>query len=145
MVWDLRTGKGVYEISQSNSILCSDFAPNGFELAVGGKNNMISIFDLRRKKELKRIPAHLKLISDLKYQEHGLFLVSASHDNLIKLWHGMDYTPLPVDNLMEQHKITSIDLKDGKLAVTGIDRKWSMLINKIKYKQKEDNGVREEN
>ena len=67
MIWDLRTGKGVYEVGQSDSILCSEFAPNGFEFAVAGKNNMISIFDLRRKKELKRIPAHLKLISDLKY------------------------------------------------------------------------------
>lgn len=43
-----------------------------------------------------------------------------------------------MDNLIEQHKITSIDLKDGKLAVTGIDRKWSMLINKIKFQQKDE-------
>jgi WD40 repeat protein len=50
MVWDLRTGKGIYEIKQSDSILCSRFHPNGFELAVGGKANIISIFDMRRKK-----------------------------------------------------------------------------------------------
>lgn len=67
MVWDLRTGKGIYEIKQNDSILCSRFHPNGFELAVAGKTNVISIFDLRRKKELKNIPAHLKLISDVKY------------------------------------------------------------------------------
>ena len=68
MIWDLRTGKGIYEVQQNDSILCSDFAPNGFEFAVAGKTNIISIFDLRRKKEFKRIPAHLKLISDVKYQ-----------------------------------------------------------------------------
>jgi U4/U6 small nuclear ribonucleoprotein PRP4 len=50
MVWDLRTGKGIYEVQQTDSLLCSDFSPNGFEFAVAGKNNLISIFDLRRKK-----------------------------------------------------------------------------------------------
>ena len=95
MVWDLRTGKGIYEIKQSDSILCSDFNPNGYEIAVAGKNNTISIFDLRRKKELKKIPAHLKLISDVKYHRKSLFLTSVSHDNSIKLWHGIDYSPLP--------------------------------------------------
>ena len=49
-IWDLRTGKGIYEFSSNNSIVCSSFHPNGFEFAIGGKNNMITIFDLRRKK-----------------------------------------------------------------------------------------------
>lgn len=61
---------------------------------------MIAIYDLRRKKELKKIPAHIKLISDLKYERNGLFLSSSSHDNTIKFWHGLDYTPLPVDSLI---------------------------------------------
>ena len=65
-------------------------------MAISGKTNIISIFDIRRKKELKRIPAHLKLISDLKYEQKGMFLCSVSHDNSIKLWHGLDYTPLPI-------------------------------------------------
>ena len=60
---------------------------------------MISIFDLRRKKELKKIPAHLKLISEIKYNEDGLFLSSSSHDNTIRFWHGLDYTPILIDNL----------------------------------------------
>ena len=92
------------------------------------------MFDLRRKKELKRIPAHLKLISDLKYQKDGLYLASASHDNTVRLWHGQSYTPIVVDDLKEQHKITSIDINDGRLSVTGIDRKWSMYVNKNKWK-----------
>ena len=39
------------------------------------------------------------------------------------------------------HKITSIDIRDGKLAVTGIDRKWSMLVNKLKWKDRGDHQV----
>ena len=30
MIWDLRTGKAIYEVKQNDSLLCSDFAPNGF-------------------------------------------------------------------------------------------------------------------
>ena len=66
---------------------------------MGGKTNMVTVFDLRRKKEFKRIPAHLKLISDLKYEEKGLFLASGSHDCLVRLWHGRDYGPLPSEAL----------------------------------------------
>lgn len=137
MVWDLRTGKGVYEVKQSNSILCSDFKPNGFELAVAGKNNLITIFDLRRKNELKTIPAHIKLITGLQYQEQGRYLVSGSHDNTIKLWHGQKYTSLPCEDMEEQHKITSVAVSEGRLGVTGIDRKWSMYVNKLRWKQEQ--------
>lgn len=92
MLWDIRTGKGIYEIGIENSILCCSFHPNGYELAIGGQSNKINIFDLRRKKELKRIPAHTKLISDLEYNSTGHILVSSSHDNTIKIWNGRDYS-----------------------------------------------------
>jgi U4/U6 small nuclear ribonucleoprotein PRP4 len=53
MIWDLRTGRGIYNFSSTNSILCSCFSPNGFECAISGRNNLISILDIRRKKVLK--------------------------------------------------------------------------------------------
>lgn len=91
MCWDVRTGKGIYEIESDNSITCSSFHPNGYEIAVSGKSNMIDIFDIRHKIKLKSIPAHCKLISDVKYNESGTILFSASHDNKVKLWHGFNY------------------------------------------------------
>jgi len=63
-----------------------------------------------------------------------MLLASASHDNSIRFWHGKDYGPLPSENLTEQHKITSIGLKQGKLTATGIDRKWSMFVRKNHHK-----------
>lgn len=127
MLWDLRTGKGVYEIEASNSILCCNFHPNGFELAVGGRNNMINIFDLRRKKEIKAVPAHTKLISDLQYNNSGHILMSSSHDNFVKLWHGRDYGL--VCELEQTNKVTSVAIHDEKIAATMIDRKWTMWLN----------------
>ena len=42
---------------------------------------MIGVFDIRRKKGIKSIPAHLKLISGLKYTDDEALLVSCGHDN----------------------------------------------------------------
>lgn len=47
----------------------------------------------------------------------------------------MNYTQL-FEDIEEPNKITSIDFNKGKLAITGIDRKWSMFINKNRYKDK---------
>lgn len=59
---------------------------------MAGKNNLVDIFDLRRKKLLKQIPAHLKLVSDLAYSEDGSILFSSGHDMKIKLWHGRNFS-----------------------------------------------------
>lgn len=78
MIWDLRTGKGAHEFECGNSIVCACFHPNGFEFAVGGKNNMVDVFDLRRRKQVKAIPAHLKLVSGLTYSATGRSSSSAA-------------------------------------------------------------------
>lgn len=128
MLWDLRVGKGIFELGTSNSILCSDFHPNGFELAIGGRNNLAEIYDLRRRVAVKTIPAHVKLISDLQYNEDGTLLMTASHDCTVKLWHGRNYTSVE-EELEHPTKITSVGVRGGMVACTMIDRKWTMWKN----------------
>ena len=110
MVWDLRTGKGVYELGTNNSILCSDFHPNGFELAIAGRNNLTEIFDLRRKSAIKTIPSHVKLVSSLQYNQDGSILMTASHDCNVKLWHGRNYAALD-EELEHPTKVTSVSVR----------------------------------
>ena len=95
------------------SYLCSDFHPNGYELAISGRSNLISIYDLRRKKLLRSIPAHTKQISSLAYHPRGLFLSSGSHDNLTRLWHGKYYSSLEIEGseMIETGKIGNIDVR----------------------------------
>lgn len=70
------------------------------------------------------MPAHVKLISDLKFNDDGTLLLSVSHDALVKLWHGRNYTA--IDELEHPTKITSVSASGGKLACSMIDRKWTI-------------------
>lgn len=54
--------------------------------------------------------------------------MSASHDSMIKIWSGRDYS-IVNNNLEQINKVSSISLHEDKIGVTMIDRKWSMLIN----------------
>jgi U4/U6 small nuclear ribonucleoprotein PRP4 len=129
-IWDLRTGKGIHEIKEPDSILCCDFSSNGYELALGGKSNMISIKDIRRLKTMKQIPAHTKLISGLKYDKNESILCSVSHDNSLRLWHGRNYISVNLEPHMHASKLTSVDIHEGKIAATTIERKWFMWVLK---------------
>ncbi len=119
-IWDLRNGKGIYEIQESDSILCCDFSSNGYELAVGGKSNMITIKDIRRLKNLKQIPAHTKLISGLKYDKNESILCSVGHDNNLKLWHGRSYISVNLKDHILSSKATSVDINGGRIGTTTI-------------------------
>lgn len=68
MGWDLRMGKAIIPFTgHVKGILASDFSTNGHHLATGGDDNFIRIWDIRRRNVLEKIPAHIKLVSDLKF------------------------------------------------------------------------------
>lgn len=92
MIWDLRTGKSVLPLTgHVKGILSSDFSNNGYHLASGGDDNFVRIWDIRRKGIIEKIPAHLKLVSDLRYQ-NGKYLISGSYDGTVKFWNGRDWS-----------------------------------------------------
>lgn len=71
------------------------------------------------------VPAHTKIVSDLKFNEGSSILTSVSHDNTMKLWHGHHFTLL---NNYRAHdsKISSIAISKNHIATTTLDRKWSL-------------------
>lgn len=94
MIWDLRTGKGILPIlGHVKGIISADFSPNGYQLATGGDDNNLRLWDIRRRGPLERIPAHVKLISDVKFQpNYGRFLASSSYDGTVKIWNARDWS-----------------------------------------------------
>jgi len=55
-------------------------------MVTGSQDNSIRIWDIRKKDWLFNIPAHNKLISDLKFEKNGKYLASSSYDGNWKLW-----------------------------------------------------------
>ncbi len=97
----------------------------------GGDDNTLRFWDIRRSSCIHIIPAHLKLISDVKFQpENGSYLVSVSYDNNLKIWNSKDWN-LAKSITAHESKITSVSISsDSKyLATTSLDRKWMLWKN----------------
>ncbi|PSN50362.1 U4/U6 small nuclear ribonucleoprotein Prp4 [Blattella germanica] len=84
--------KPVYCISyQVDGSVCA----TGYHVVTGSEDNTCKIWDLRRRAALYTIPAHVNLVSQVKYQSQGgNFLVSSSYDNTAKVWSNKTWQPL---------------------------------------------------
>lgn len=54
-------------------------------MATGSEDNTCRIWDVRKRSCLYTIPAHMSLVSGLRYQPEGHFIVTSSYDNTIKV------------------------------------------------------------
>lgn len=94
----------------------------------GSEDNTIRVWDLRRKQCLQTIPAHYKLISDIKYdQKNSYFFISVSYDNSLKIWNAKDFS-LVSKMTPTESKLTSFSISNDLkyLATTCFDRKWML-------------------
>lgn len=70
MLWDLRTGKSILPIlGHKDGILGSDFSINGYTLATCSEDNTVRVWDIRRRNCLYVLPAHTKIVSDVKFNK----------------------------------------------------------------------------
>ena len=112
-------------------ILSVKFSPNCYQMATGGDDNTIRIWDMRKRGCIYTIPAHNQAIPDLKYEENdNKFLLSCSFDGTFKLWNNKDWSIVKSYVNLNDSKLTSICItKDNKhILTTSVDRtvkKWS--------------------
>ncbi|XP_058796104.1 U4/U6 small nuclear ribonucleoprotein Prp4 isoform X2 [Phymastichus coffea] len=128
-VWDLRTGRCImFMEGHLKSIFGIDFAPNGYHIATGSEDNSVKIWDLRKRAHIYTIPAHVNLISDVKYQkEHGQYLVAASYDHTASIWSQNTWQPLKTLS-GHDNKVMSVDISsdDKYIATTSYDRTFKL-------------------
>lgn len=129
MVWDIRTGKSILPlIGHVKQLIASDFHQNGYHLVTGSDDNTVRFWDIRRKNCFNILPAHTKLISDLKFQpNHSRFLATASYDKTFKIWSAKDWSLVRTLNAHDS-KVTSISIAEDMsyFATTSLDRKWML-------------------
>jgi len=117
-VWDLRSGKSAcHFLGHAKRVLCTEFSPNGFQLATAGDDGTIKVWDLRQRKQYASIPAHSRLVTQIKfahdeYGQNGEYLTSCSFDGTAKVWSTRNWKLL---STLRGHegKVMGVDILDG--------------------------------
>ncbi|KAI5949822.1 hypothetical protein KGF57_004645 [Candida theae] len=142
-VWDLRSGRALMPLQKhTQGIYCLDWSPNGYYFASGSGDCSVKIWDMRKLDhsgdEIFSIPAHTKLISDVRFYGggdkvktegmdlNGSFLVSCSYDGTVKIWSSDNWILV---NTLKGHneKVMSCDIgastdKEVNIVSSGWDR-----------------------
>ncbi|KAH8917034.1 putative subunit of the heterotrimeric G protein [Atractiella rhizophila] len=74
----------------------------GSEIAIGGVDNDIHIYDLRKKAVLYSLRGHQDTITSLRLSPNKSFLLSSSSDSLVKIWDIKPFVPVlnPIDPVL---------------------------------------------
>lgn len=149
-VWDLRSGRSIAIMEgHAKGIYSMSWSPNGYHIASASGDCSVKIWDMRKvdKYELFSIPAHTKLVSDVRFlpstaahaitqpvtdendenalllDVSGTVLVTASYDTTVKVWSADNWVPIKT---LQGHtdKVMSCDVSsDGLFVVScGWDR-----------------------
>ena len=105
------------------------FHPNCYQLASGGEDNSVKVWDLRKRACVYTVPAHTKMISDIKFEDEyeGRVMITTSYDNKCKIWSTGDW--ILVRTLTGHEKpITSVSITKGLeyIITTSFDRTFKL-------------------
>ena len=128
-VWDLRSGRALMPLQKHmQGIYSLDWSPNGYHFASASGDCSVKIWDMRKLdhsgNELFSIPAHTKLVSDVRFHcggkatnadgagINGTFLLTSSYDGTVKVWSADNWILV---NTLKGHneKVMSCDASSG--------------------------------
>jgi WD40 repeat protein len=97
-LWDATTGNKLLDVPAQaapqpnvpppplSQVLSLAFSPDGKQLAVGGADAQVLLFNLADGKLLRPFPGHASAVTALAFHPSGTILASASKDRTVKLW-----------------------------------------------------------
>lgn len=83
-IWDLRTRKCSLTYKDKYQILAVTFNENSDQVVFGGIDNLIKVYDLRKKDILYQMAGHFDTITGLALSPDGSFVLSNAMDNTSK-------------------------------------------------------------
>jgi len=86
-VYDLASGQlDKRLLDTSDEMLCLAFDPEGKQLAAGGSDNAIHLFDWEKRKETQNIQQHADWVTALDFSADGKKIASASRDRTARVY-----------------------------------------------------------
>ena len=93
--WNVATKQLIFSVS--TNILQVDamaFEPSGKILAIGGRNGDLALIDAADGAEIRHFQPHAKRISQIVFSPDGETFLTASSDNIAKLWRTSDLSEM---------------------------------------------------
>lgn len=122
-------GKLVRSFSgHADALYAVAISPDGKQLATGGYDQKIKLWDIASGKEITTIKGHNGCINSLAYRPDGKVLASASADRTVKLWDTAKGERLDTFSQPLKEQLTVVFSADGKTVIAaGADsrlRQW---------------------
>lgn len=130
-LWDLRSGRAVMTMGKAHvgAATCIEFSVDGLLLVSGGGDNQVKVWDLRKKCCSRTIPAHMSLVSSLRFTgAAGDALLTSSFDNTVKAWSVTRNWSLLKAFTGHSDKVTCVDslMSSTCFATSCYDKTWKI-------------------
>jgi len=136
-LWEVPGGKKLLEIAATlpppanspgpptNVILSLAFSPDGKQLAIGGTDEQIHLFNTSDGKLARSIAGHTGSVTGLAFHPSGTVLASCSKDHTVRLWNptnGQPLTAKPLEGHTAWVQSVVFVAQGTRLASVGADR-----------------------
>jgi WD40 repeat protein len=136
-LWEMPMGKKILDIAATpppppnspappaNVVLSLAFSPDGKQLAIGGTDAQIHLFNTADGKLARSIPGHTGSVTGLAFHPSGAVLASCSKDRTVRLWNptnGQALTPKPLEGHTAWVQGLVFVAQGTRLASIGADR-----------------------
>jgi WD40 repeat protein len=136
-LWEIPSGKKLLEIPATpppppnspapptNIVLALAFSPDSKQLAVGGTDMQIHLFNTSDGKLSRSIQGHTGSVTGLAFHPSGTVLASSSKDRTVRLWNptnGQSLTPKPLEGHTAWVQGIVFVAQGTRLASVGADR-----------------------
>jgi WD40 repeat protein len=136
-LWEVSTGKKILDMAATpppppnspapptNVVLSLAFSPDGKQLAIGGSDAQIHVFNMADGKLSRSIPGHTGSVTGLAFHPSGTVLASCSKDRSVRLWNpanGQPLTPKPLEGHTAWVQGIVFVAQGTRLASIGADR-----------------------
>ena len=136
-LWEVSTAKKILDIPATpplppntpapptNVVLSLAFSPDGKQLAIGGVDTKIHLFNMADGKLARSVPGHTGSVTGLAFHPSGTVLASCSKDRTVRLWNpanGQPLAPKPLEGHTAWVQGVVFVAQGTRLASIGADR-----------------------